>query len=141
MKTDQKEKEAFWIISSEILFAVMPLIVLIFITLLTTRKFVELFQRSDISFISVFYFGQTLVRFISGIAKSQKKKKWQIVAFFITVLFLIGIIPSILLLLIIYLGINTENYIYVLQSIWLIMSLITYFIFGEIGQIYLEESI
>lgn len=139
MKNEQSEAFAFWIIVSEILFALMPIIVLVFITLLTDLDFIKLFKRSDLSFISVLFFGQTLVKFISGIAKSQKRKKWQIIAFAISMLFLIGIIPSILILVVVYLEFNTNNYIYILQAIWLILSLIIYLIFGKIGQMYLDE--
>jgi len=140
MKNEKIEGNAFWIIISEILFALMPLIVLFFLTLLTNKDFYSLFRRSDLSFISVLFFGQTLVRFISGIAKSQKRKKWQVIAFFISLLFIIGIIPSILILIVVFLEINKQIYIYVLQSVWLVMSLITYFFFGKIGQMYLDEE-
>jgi len=140
MKNEKIEGNAFWIIISEILFALMPLIVLFFLTLLTTKDFPSLFRRSDLSFISVLFFGQTLVRFISGIAKSQKRKKWQVIAFFISLLFIIGIIPSILILIVVFLEINKELYIYILQSVWLVLSLITYFFFGKIGQMYLDEE-
>lgn len=140
MKNEKIEGNAFWIIISEILFALMPLIVLFFLTLLTNKDFYSLFRRSDLSFISVLFFGQTLVRFISGIAKSQKRKKWQVIAFFISLLFIIGIIPSIFILIVVFLEINKQIYIYVLQSVWLVMSLITYFFFGKIGQMYLDEE-
>lgn len=140
MKNEKIEGNAFLIIISEILFALMPLIVLFFLTLLTNKDFSSLFRRSDLSFISVLFFGQTLVRFISGIAKSQKRKKWQVIAFFISLLFIIGVIPSILILIVVFLEINKEIYIYVLQSVWLVISLITYFFFGKIGQMYLDEE-
>lgn len=139
-KIEQNEKIASLVIIPEILFTLMPLIVLFFITLLTTNNFKELFKRSDLSFISILFFGQTLVKFISGIAKSPKKKKWQIIAFFISLLFLIGIVPSILIFVVVYLNINTSSYIYILQLIWLLLSLIIYFIWGKIGQMYLDES-
>lgn len=134
------ESQSFWIIISEILFAFMPLIVLIFITIMTDMKFEAIFKRSDLSFISVLFFGQTLVRFISGIAKSSRKLKWHIIAFFISIVFLFGVIPSILILAVIFLEINTRLYIYIMQVIWLSLSLLTYFIMGRIGQMYLNEK-
>jgi len=139
MKTQEIERKASLIIVAEILFSIMPLLILMFITILNNQPLLEIFKRSDISFISVYFFGQTLVRFISGIAKSEKKKKWQVISLFVSLLFIFGIIPSIILLIVIYTELYSTTLVYILQNIWLIISILAYFIFGKIGQMYLDE--
>jgi hypothetical protein len=140
MDDKSNESKAVLVIIMEILFALMPLGIIFLITLLTSKNILSIFKRSDISFIAVFLFGQTLVRVISGIVNSRKHKKWQIVAFIISLLFLLGVIPSVILLIIVYTETSISNLVYILQNIWLTISIATYFIFGSIGQMYLDEN-
>lgn len=140
MKNKKHTNNSFLVIIVEILFALMPLIILILVTLLTTQNFPALFKKSDVSFISVFFFGQTLVRLISGIAHTKKNLRWQVISLFISVIIILGLIPTTILLIIIYQEINNSFTVYLLQNIYLIISISVYFIFGQIGQEYLDEN-
>jgi uncharacterized protein YacL len=99
-----------------------------------------LFKNSELSFISVFFFGQTLVKLISGISKSKTKKNWQTVMLFVSGIIIIGLIPSVIWLCIIYLKSFKNDVIYIFQIIWFVLSIITYFVIGTIGQMYLDEE-
>lgn len=74
MKNNEVENRARWIILTEILFTNLPIIVIVFI-LIIKNNLQEIFYKSDFSFVSVVLFGQTLIRFISGIAKKSKEKE------------------------------------------------------------------
>jgi hypothetical protein len=139
--SNEFEKSSLLIIASEILFAIMPLLILLLIALLTSDNLISVFSRSDISFVSVLLFGQTLVRFISGYVKTGNKSTWQRVAFVITILFVFGILPSVIYLIIVHLEISKLKIVYILQNIWFISSIIVYIIFGCIGQMKLDEKV
>jgi hypothetical protein len=134
------EEPSMLIIASELLFAVIPLLILLLIAILTPDNLVSIFKRSDISFVSVLLFGQTLVKLISGYVKIGNQSGWQRFAFIITLLFIFGIIPSVIYLIIVHLEISNLEIVYILQNIWLILSIIVYIIFGCIGQMKLDEK-
>jgi positive regulator of sigma E activity len=133
------EKTSILIIVTELLFAIMPLLILLLISILTSQSLLGIFKRSDISFISVLLFGQTSVRLISGYVKKGNKFGWQRVAFVLTVLFIFGLVPSVIYLIVVHSEISKAEIVYVLQNIWLLLSVIVYIIFGCIGQVKLDE--
>jgi hypothetical protein len=134
------EKSSLLIITCELLFSIMPLLILLFIALLASENLMSVFMRSDISFISVLLFGQTLVRLISGYVKIGNKSGWQRIAFVITFLFIFGIVPSVIYLIFVHLEISKLQIVYALQNVWFILSIIIYIIFGCIGQMKLDEK-
>jgi hypothetical protein len=138
---DNKQEElSLLIIISELLFAIIPLLILLLIALLSHDSLISIFKRSDISFISVLLFGQTLVKLISGYVKTGNKSGWQRIALTITLLFILGILPSVIYLIIVHLEISKLPIVYVLQSVWFLSSMIVYIIFGCIGQMKLDEK-
>ncbi|MDR3327153.1 MAG: hypothetical protein LBT04_03355 [Prevotellaceae bacterium] len=133
------EKKSMLIIVTELLFAIMPLLILLLISLLTSQSLLAVFKRSDISFISVILFGQASVRFISGYVNKGNKFGWQRIAFLLTCLFIFGLVPSVVYLIIVHSEISKTQIVYILQNIWLLLSVIAYIILGCIGQIKLDE--
>jgi hypothetical protein len=134
------EKKATYVIISEILFALLPIIVIISILIVTSENKLKIITRADLSFISVFFFGQTIVKLFSGVSKSQTKKNWQIIMLFVSFIIIFGLIPSVIWLCIIYLEIYKTKAIYAIQIIWFCISLFVYFIIGKVGQMYLDEE-
>ena len=76
---------------------------------------------------------------MSGIAKSQTKKNWQKIAFISSLLFIVGVVPSVSFLIVIYTNESVSKIVYYLQSIWFVLSIVSYWIVGTIGQMYLDE--
>jgi len=140
MMIDKNERKATYIIISEILFAILPIIVIISILTVTSENRLSIFTSADLSFISVFFFGQTIVKLFSGVSKSQTKKNWQLIILIVSIIIIIGLIPSVIWLCIIYLEIYKIKVIYALQIIWFCISLFIYFIIGKVGQMYLDEE-
>jgi len=136
---NSKEGKAIWVIITEVLFTNIPILIITFL-LFIKNDILKLFKTTDLSFVSVVLFGQTLIRFISGIAKSKGKKKWQLMAFWCSMIFIMGSIPSIILLVLIDTQTIESLVIYVLQVVWFILSIVVYIIFGTIGQMYLDEE-
>lgn len=135
----KSESNAKLIIAIELLFSVLPLIIIFILHIILKKTLIDIFYSTDISFISVALFGQTIVRFMSGVAKSQTRKNWQKIAFISSLLFILGVIPSVIYLIVIYTNISVSKIVYFLQFAWFIFAVIFYWIIGSIGQMYLDE--
>ncbi|MBD5433732.1 MAG: hypothetical protein HDR35_05525 [Treponema sp.] len=139
MKMSKEEFNAKQIICIELLFSILPLLIIFILHIALKKNVREIFTGTDISFVSVVLFGQTVIKFMSGIAKSDTKKNWQKIAFISSLLFILGIVPAVSFLIIIYTNKEISKIVYVFQSIWFLLAIITYWIIGTIGQMYLDE--
>jgi len=137
---DNNEKKATYVIISEILLALLPIIIYFSIMLVTSESILQIFTKSHVSFISVFFFGQALVKLFSGISKSKTRKNWQVIMLFSSGILVIGLIPSTIWLCIIHLELYKNCLMYIFQFTWFCISLFTYFIIGKVGQMYLDEK-
>lgn len=135
----KEEFNAKLIICIELLFSILPLLIIFILHIALKKNMREIFTGTDISFVSVALFGQTVIKFMSGIAKSDTKKNWQKIAFISSLLFILGIVPAVSFLIIIYTNKEISKIVYVFQSIWFLLAIITYWIIGTIGQMYLDE--
>lgn len=135
---NKAESNAKLIIFIELLFSILPLIIIFILHIALNKPLKEIFYSTDISFVSVAVFGQTVIRFMSGIAKSQTKKNWQKIAFISSLLFILGVVPSIIYLILIYLNVLSSKIVYFLQLIWFFLSVVCYWVIGTIGQMYLD---
>ena len=139
MKMNKTEPNAKLIICIELLFSTLPLIIIFILHIALKNPLKEIFYSTDISFISVAVFGQTVIRFMSGIAKSQTNKNWQRIAFISSLLFIVGVVPAVSYLIIIYSNKDVSRVVYYLQLVWFVLSIISYWLIGTIGQMYLDE--
>lgn len=121
---NKAESNAKLIIFIELLFSILPLIIIFILHIALNKPLKEIFYSTDISFVSVAVFGQTVIRFMSGIAKSQTKKNWQKIAFISSLLFILGVVPSIIYLILIYLNVLSSKIVYFLQLIWFFLSVV-----------------
>lgn len=135
---NKAESNAKLIIFIELLFSILPLIIIFILHIALNKPLKEIFYSTDISFVSVAVFGQTVIRFMSGIAKSQTKKNWQKIAFISSLLFILGVVPSIIYLILIYLNVLSSKIVYFLQLICFFLSVVCYWVIGTIGQMYLD---
>ena len=124
---------------SELLFTILPIIIIVMIRLIE-NNYSSIFLNSEWGIISVVLFGQSIVKFSSGLSNSTKKFRWQVVALVISGIIVLGLIPSIVYLIIILTKNIESNTVYLFQLIWFILSIITFFIVGKLGQDFLEEE-
>ena len=90
--------------------------------------------------MAIILFGQSIVKFSSGIANSKALFRWQLVSLIISIIIIFGLIPSIIILVINLL--NTEQHFatYLLQIILFAFGVLCYFVIGYLGQKMLEEK-
>ncbi|WP_061246914.1 hypothetical protein [Leptospira noguchii] len=132
------EFNAKYIIISDIFFIIAPLIIY-FLVKVNEGDIHEFFRSPDIGYANIVFFGQTLVRFVSGIAKTSKKLSWQLISLILILIIVLGFLPSAVILMI-SLSNKYNSNLYIFQWILFFVAIIIYFIVGSIGQMYLEED-
>ena len=84
-------------------------------------------------------YGQTLIKLFTGIIQNMNEKDSSLMILQVSCILSFGLIPSILFLVLIEIGKNNIAII-ICQFIWLIGSVIIYFIFGGLGLILSEKK-
>jgi hypothetical protein len=132
------EKTVKYLLTSEFLFTLLPIVILIIVRSYQC-DFKGIFYNTEWSIISIILFGQSVVKFSSGISNSNKKIKWQLVALIISLIIIFGLIPSVIILVLNLTSNSLSLGTYITQSILFILSSLTFFIIGTIGQKLLDE--
>lgn len=88
----------------------------------------------------IILFGQSIVKFLSGIANSRYKFRWQLVSMIISLIIIFGLIPSIIMLIINLLNNEKMFGLYVAQMIFFILSIPTFFVVGYLAQKLIEDK-
>ena len=133
------EKNIFYVLISEIIFTILPLIV-IAIVLSYQNKTSQIFYNTEWIMMAIILFGQSIVKYSSGISNSSRKFRWQLVALIITIIISFGLIPSIVILIINLLSEKLSFTLYLFQIILLIFSILTFSIIGYLGQKLMDEK-
>ncbi len=136
MKENTKSK---LIILSELFFNILPILILI-IVYLSQKKYFDIIFNSNWIFISIILFGQTIVKLASGVAKTDMKKNWQLVAFIIALIIVFGLVPSTVIYILIYLNLTNNFFSLIFQLIFITFSIFSYIWVGTVGQSLLDNS-
>jgi len=136
MKIDRTIKYA---LSSELLFSLLPLIIIIIVR--TYENDVsKILYNTEWSIISIILFGQSIVKFSSGIANSKENFRWQLVALSISLIIIFGLLPASIILVLNLTGSSISTTMALVQIIIFILSILTYYFIGGIGQKMLDEK-
>ena len=133
------EKTLFYILISELLFTILPILIVLIVRSYET-KFELIFYNTEWSIMAIILFGQSIVKFSSGIANSKALFRWQLVSLIISIIIIFGLIPSIIILVINLLNIEQNFATYLLQILLFALGVFCYFIVGYLGQKMLEEK-
>lgn len=133
------EKNIFYVLISEIIFTILPLVVIVIIRSYQNQP-KQIFYNTEWIMMAIILFGQSIVKFSSGISNSKRKFRWQLVALIITTIISFGLIPSIVILIINLLATELNFTLYLFQVIFLIVSISTFIIIGYLGQKLMDEK-
>jgi len=133
------ESRSKGVVISEILFIILPLIIIV-IYLFIQKSTISIFYKSDWTFASIVLFGQSIIKFTSGLIKSNMKFHWQKVALILSFLIVIGLIPATIVLILILGSPSISLRLVVLQMVVFIVSVLVYFFIGSTGQLYLDKE-
>lgn len=136
MKIDRTIK---YVLSSELLFTLLPIIIL-FIVRSYENDISLIFYNTEWSIISIILFGQSIVKFSSGIANSKEVFRWQLVALVISLIIVFGLIPASIILVLNLSSTIISFKMGILQIIIFVISVITYYFIGALGQKMLDEK-
>lgn len=133
------ERPLVYSLLSELLFTILPLIIVIIIRGYE-NKYELIFYNTEWSIMAIILFGQSIVKFSSGISNSNRVFRWQLVSLIISIIIVFGLVPSIIVMVINLT--NETKYIsmYLIQMFLCILSFFTYFIVGYLGQKLLDEN-
>lgn len=131
-KDQKKINYSDYYVLTEILFIIIPIIVLAIIEA-SKGSILSIFDKGDISFCSVLLCGQLIIKLVSTLLKKTKKVHWQFVAFELALLICIGLIPS-LLFYVLMQGTNVRLWVKISQVIWLFVLIFVYFELGGYAQ-------
>jgi hypothetical protein len=133
------EKNIFYVLASELLFTLLPLLILIIVRSYENKCEI-IFYNTEWAIMAIILFGQSIVKFSSGISNSSLKFRWQLVSLLISIIIVFGLIPSIIILIINLLSKENVFSMYILQMIMFVISIATFFIVGYLGQKMLDGN-
>ena len=119
-------------ISTEILFIMLPLLV-VYITDVSKGEYFAIFNKADLSFCSILFSGQLIIKLVSVLLKEGKTVHWQFVTFEIGAIICIGLIP-VLLFLVFMQEKNVQLWVKIAQVVWFIAMVFIYFEIGGYAQ-------
>jgi hypothetical protein len=127
------ERNLFYVLVSEMLFTILPLIV---ITIVRSyqNQYELIFYNTEWAMMSIILFGQSIVKFSSGVANSNLKFRWQLVSLIMSLIIIFGLVPSIIILIINLLNSEPNCGLHIAQMFLFVVSIITFFIVGYVGQ-------
>lgn len=132
------EKNSKLVILSEISFILLPLVIFLFVHLVTERK-TPFYELSEWSFASIVMFGQSIVKFSQSLAKTKIKIRWQWVALILTVIIILGLVPSVAILIILLTDSASTGWIYFIQGVIFIFAVLVMYNIGGLSVMYDSE--
>ncbi len=133
------ERNLFYQLISELLFTILPIIV-ISIVRSYKNELNLIFYNEEWAMISIILFGQSIVKFSSGIANAKLKFRWQLVSLIISLIIIFGLIPSIIILIINLINEEIVIGLYIVQIVLVVISIIVFFIIGYLGQKLIDDN-
>lgn len=121
------------IIISELLFVLVPFIVITIIHL-STGNFSDLIYTADWSMAAVILYGQTIVKLILGFASYEDSSNWRLIGLYSALIIVFGLIPSAITLTLFIISKDQGVGIIIVQFSTFLSSIIIFLVFGTIGQ-------
>ena len=103
-------------ILGELLFVLLPLVVIVIIRIYQNLPIKNITQIPEISFAAAVIFGQTLIKLVSSAAITDYRLNWQLFSFIISCIIVFGLVPSLTILSIILVSQTPPTNIYLIQS-------------------------
>lgn len=133
---DTVNKAKFSLVA-EFLFNVLPLLIIV---ILSVSDSVCVFSTRDVMYVVIILFGQSLVKFAAGVSNSGKKGNWQYVSFIVSLVIVLGLVPSCVLLASLYPDDTTKGWKLIFIIFETLLSLGSFFVVGLMGQTWLERK-
>ena len=125
-------KAATYAIFGDLLFIVLPLVVISIVDVSVGRSLFALIESPELSFGSAVLFGQTIIKVVSGFAHSKPSGAEQPV-FVVAMIIVFGLVPSLVVLALL-LSINPVPHgLQLAQAAIFVLGVLAFFTFGVTG--------
>jgi hypothetical protein len=125
-------KAAFYAILGDLLFIVLPLVVISIVDVSVGRSLFAIIESPELSFGSAVLFGQTIIKVVSGFAHTKPSGAEQPV-FIIALIIVFGLVPSLVVLALL-LSVSPIPYgLQLAQAVIFALGIIVFLLFGVNG--------
>jgi uncharacterized membrane protein len=125
-------KAAMYAILGDLLFIVLPLVVISIVDVSVGRSMFALIQSPELSFGSAVLFGQTIIKVVSGFAHTKPSGAEEPV-FIIALIIVFGLVPSLVVLALL-LSVNPVPYgLQLAQACIFVLGVVVFLLFGVNG--------
>lgn len=138
MSTQDPPPSSLYAVCADVSFVCLPLIVLTLVKLWQGAP-TDILSLSDWSFGSIVLFGQSIVKFAAGMASTERRARWQFVAFILSLLIVFGLMPSITLLVLGQAAPRCGLWT-IAAPVLFVVAVSTYFLVGRYGQELLDKN-
>lgn len=121
------------VIIGELLFVLLPFLIVAIIQL-SILDFNELIYSYTWGLAATILFGQSIFKLTLGVASYEKTLAWKKFGLLIAALIVLGLIPSAIVMVLFALNINQNIWIVILQFSLFILSTISFYYLGALGQ-------
>lgn len=136
--TGEKEMNALLAAIGEVLFVVLPLLVLAIVFLGRGKTWFSLLASPEWSFGAAVLMGQSLVKFVAGV--SHIGAIWERVALVVSGTIVLGLVPSLIVLSLILTSDHPPIQLVVVQIGFFVLGVIIFILLGTIGGVILAEK-
>ena len=133
------KRSLYYILTSELLFTILPIFVLLIVRSYE-KNFSSILDNTEWSIMAIILFGQSIVKFSSGVSNSSNKFNWQFVSLVISIIIIFGLIPSIICMVINLTSLRAGFGIQLTQVILFFLSALCFYLIGAIGQKLLDDK-
>ena len=117
---------ADYIILTEILFILLPLIIILLYKL-SKNNLCSIFNTADWSYCTVLFSGQCIIKLVSALLKKRNEHfRWQFVALWLAITIVLFLVPAVIFICLIQEE-NVKSWIKIAQIIWFCISIFGYF--------------
>jgi len=128
------------VITSELLFVLLPLVVIALIRLAGGHSLRELLAIPEWSFGSAVLIGQALVKLVSGVAAQRSPARWESLAFVVSVMVVLALVPSLIVLALMLTASTASTALITMQMLLFGMSVVVFYTAGSLGHRLLDRS-
>jgi len=129
-----KKDKTFLIILSELIFTFFPLLIAS-ILICFKKNYSEIITNSDWSYISIILFGQTIIKFFSGVAQNNNQKSLPVLLVILTLILMFGLVPSVTILILLEISNDKPLWLIISQWLFVVVSVGAFCTIGHIGQL------
>ena len=122
----------FVLVLSEALFIFLPILVLS-ILYLNEGKYIDLLYAHEWAQTAAIFFGLTIIKLVSGVV-AVGGNIWQRVAFAIALIIVFGLVPSLIILTLIFTSDESSVLLYVIQLGLFIVGFVIFLFLGTLGE-------